>query len=88
MSPLQRPIAAILLLALVCLPAASASGPENGAHARAAPDLTVVPGSYATNPDPARLWDTIVINVTVINQGDANAGQFRVGSTSTPPPSW
>lgn len=78
MSPRFRLGAALALLAVLCMPAAYAAGPEKGASGRAAPDLTVVPGSYATNPDPPRLWDSIIINVTVINQGDASAGLFQV----------
>lgn len=78
MSPLMRPIAAVLLVALLCVPAAYGSGPESGASGRAAPDLAVVDGSFATDPNPARLWDTVRINVTVINKGDADAGQFSV----------
>ena len=78
MSPRFRPAATLVILALLCLPPAVASGPENGARGRAAPDLAVVDGSYAIAPDPPRLYETNTINVTVINQGDADAGQFRV----------
>jgi subtilase family serine protease len=78
MSPRFRSIVALMLLALLCLPAVPAAGPESGGSARAAPDLTVVPGSFGISPDPPRLWDTMAINVTVINQGDADAGQFQV----------
>jgi subtilase family serine protease len=73
-----RPFIALALLALFCLPPALAAAPEEGASGRAAPDLAVVPGSFGTDPNPARLWDTIRINVTVVNQGDADAGQFSV----------
>jgi len=78
MSPRFRPAATLVLLVLVCLPPAVASGPESGAQGRAAPDLTVVDGSYAVSPDPPRLYETNALNVTVINQGDADAGQFSV----------
>ncbi|MBM4248940.1 MAG: hypothetical protein FJ149_05825 [Euryarchaeota archaeon] len=74
----NRTVCALVILASLCIPPALAAGPESGASGRAAPDLTVVAESFATNPDPARLWDTIRINVTVINQGDADAGSFGV----------
>ncbi len=74
----SRSAATLVVLALLFMPPALAAGPGNGASGRAAPDLSVVGGSYATDPNPPRLWDTIKTNVTIINNGDADAGQFSV----------
>ena len=70
--------AALMLVFLLCFPNVPALPSEGPAHPRAAPDLLVAPESYATNPDPPRLGDSITLNVTVANQGDAAAGSFSV----------
>jgi len=84
-----RPIATVILLVLISLPtSAIGQNPPAPTGGRASPDLAVVAGSYGIAPSPPRLQDILTVNVTVINQGDADAGAFTVAfylnNTSTP----
>lgn len=89
MTPPLRLAVTIALLALVSMPVGAIDqarlAPAGG---RASPDITVVPGSYGIAPSPPRLQDILAVNVTVINQGDADAASFTVAfflnNTTTP----
>lgn len=69
----------MVLLVLLSIPpgAFGQTGPAP-TGGRASPDLAVVAGSYGIAPSPPRLQDILTVNVTVFNQGDADAGAFTV----------
>ena len=66
------------LLILMFPPPASVSGAAGQAQGRGGEDLTVQAGSYGVLPSPPRLQDVLTINITVVNQGTQDAGQFVV----------
>ena len=78
----------ILISGFIIGPLAAAVGPS-GPRGRAGADLSVRPGSYASDPPEPRVGDQVKSNVTIENLGDADvSGNFTVAfflnDTATP----